>query len=87
MRRSVLLVAVTAAVVVVVAGAVGVFLASGPSGSAQGRIAFVRDPDLSAQGGAEIYVMNADGSSQRRLTRNKAVDYDPVWSPAPPREG
>ena len=42
------------------------------------RIAFTSDRD----GNGEIYVMNADGSSQRRLTRNdRAVDYEPVWSP------
>ncbi len=29
----------------------------------------------------EIYVMNADGSGQRNLTRNPAHDEDPVWSP------
>ena len=25
--------------------------------------------------------MNADGSGQRNLTRNKAYDRDPAWSP------
>jgi TolB protein len=29
----------------------------------------------------EIYVMRADGSHVRRLTRNEAVDSDPSWSP------
>ncbi len=29
----------------------------------------------------EIYVVNADGSGQRRLTRNTVRDNDPVWSP------
>jgi TolB protein len=29
----------------------------------------------------ELYSMNADGSGQRRLTRNPARDKDPVWSP------
>ena len=32
-------------------------------------------------GNAEIYVMNADGSGQRRLTRNTVGDRHPVWSP------
>ena len=30
---------------------------------------------------SEIFVMNADGSRQRNLTRNPAPDGDPVWSP------
>jgi Tol biopolymer transport system component len=30
---------------------------------------------------SDIYVMNADGSGQRRLTRNEATDSDPSWSP------
>lgn len=32
-------------------------------------------------GQPEIYVMNADGSSQTRLTNNPAWDTAPVWSP------
>ena len=40
-------------------------------------MAFVSDRD----GNAEIYVMNADGSAQRRLTRNPASDGPPAWSP------
>ena len=41
------------------------------------RIAFASQRD----GNYEIYVMNADGSDQRRLTRDPADDYHPVWSP------
>ncbi len=41
------------------------------------RIAFVTDRD----GNFEIYVMNADGSGQRNLTRKPGFDSDPVWSP------
>lgn len=37
--------------------------------------------DRAARDGPEIYVMNADGSSQRRLTRNAFYDGAPVWSP------
>jgi Tol biopolymer transport system component len=37
------------------------------------RIAFVRDGD--------IWVMNADGSHQRRLTHDRAIEGNPVWSP------
>src|SRR5438874_3263495 len=35
----------------------------------------------SRDGNAEIYVMNADGSGQTRLTNNPAADYGPSWSP------
>jgi Tol biopolymer transport system component len=49
-----------------------------PAWSPDGRkIAFVSD----RAGNAEIYVMNADGSEQRRLTRNAAPDFGPAWSP------
>ncbi len=30
---------------------------------------------------AEIYVMNADGSQQIRLTHHPGDDFDPTWSP------
>jgi TolB protein len=33
------------------------------------------------EGNAEVYVVNADGGGQRRLTRNPAEDRDPAWSP------
>ena len=42
-----------------------------------GRIAFHSDRD----GNQEIYVMDADGSNQTRLTNNGAEDSEPVWSP------
>lgn len=29
----------------------------------------------------DIYIMNADGSSQRKMTTSPADDYSPVWSP------
>ena len=29
----------------------------------------------------DVYVMNADGSGQRNLTRNLASGHSPVWSP------
>jgi dipeptidyl aminopeptidase/acylaminoacyl peptidase len=37
--------------------------------------------DSYRDGNLEIYVMNADGSSQTRLTNNAFTDYDPAWSP------
>jgi TolB protein len=49
-----------------------------PSWSADGgRIAFT----AFRHGLGEIYVMNADGSAQRRLTRNPAHDDHASWSP------
>jgi len=48
-----------------------------PSWSPDGsRIAFQSDRD----GNYEIYVMNADGSSQTRLSHHPAGDYLPSWS-------
>ena len=47
---------------------------SGPSWSPDGtRIVFQRD--------AEIYVMNANGSSQNNVSNNPAFDGSPSWSP------
>jgi Tol biopolymer transport system component len=40
---------------------------------ANGKIAFAK-----AKGGAGVYVMNADGSGQRRLVKG---GHDPAWSP------
>jgi TolB protein len=41
-----------------------------------GKIAFHRDGI-----NYEIYVMNADGTSQTRLTNNTDLDAEPIWSP------
>ncbi len=41
------------------------------------EIAFVSDRD----GNGEIYVMDADGSNQTRLTNNPATDWTTSWSP------
>ncbi|MEI6276693.1 MAG: DUF5050 domain-containing protein [Prolixibacteraceae bacterium] len=41
------------------------------------KIAFVSRRD----GNAEIYVMNLDGTSVKRLTNNSAWDLHPAWSP------
>ena len=48
-----------------------------PAPAAAGRIAFVSDRD----GNREIYVMNADGSDQTRLTHSAADDGSPCFSP------
>ena len=41
------------------------------------KIAFASNRD----GNWEIYLMNPDGSQQKRLTQNSARDLSPVWSP------
>ena len=43
----------------------------------QARIAFVSDRN----GNFEIYVMDANGKNQRRLTNNRHSDGSPSWSP------
>ena len=43
-----------------------------------GKITFVSNR---ASGNYDIYVMNADGSEQTRLTTAPAIDEDPNWSP------
>ena len=48
-----------------------------PSISNGGLIAFISERD----GNPEIYVMNADGSDQKRLTYNNCDDWAPDWSP------
>ena len=45
--------------------------------SAQAQIVFISQRD----GNSEIYVMDADGGNQRRLTNNPTSDYAPSWSP------
>ncbi len=44
---------------------------------AQAQIAFVSDRD----GNADIYVMDADGKNQRKLTNHPEDEDDPSWSP------
>ena len=43
----------------------------------QAQIAFTSERD----GNREIYVMDADGRNQRKLTNSRLVDWDPSWSP------
>lgn len=57
--------------------AVTVSITPSPSPTPLARIAFVSDRD----GNNEIYVMNADGSGQIRLT--DAGGEHPAWSPGP----
>ena len=46
------------------------------------KVAFVFDHDEDSEfGDSEVFVMNADGSGQRNLTRNPANDSDPTGSP------
>ncbi len=54
------------------------------------HIAFAshRDSDIGFFGpegdvNVEVYVMNADGSGQTRLTDNPGIDTNPAWSPGP----
>ena len=52
---------------------------SSPSWSPDGRhIAFVSSRD---DGFGDIYVMESDGSNQRRLTNHSGFDLSPTWSP------
>ena len=51
---------------------------------AQAQIVFVSDRDghvINGRSTYEIYVMDADGKNQRRLTNNPASDHSPSWSP------
>jgi len=53
--------------------------ASTPSLSTDGkRIAF---SDVLTEGNTEIYVMNSDGTQPKRITNNRAEDWEPAWSP------
>jgi hypothetical protein len=56
----------------------GVMPAAATVPGTNGRIAFATIRDDNSE---EIYVMNADGSNQTRLTNNTVSDGDPAWSP------
>src|SRR6266852_4745158 len=73
-RRRVGLVVVGAAFLLALFGASG---AKATFPGANGKIAFVSVRD----GNQEIYVMDANGSGQTRLTFSAAVDTHPSWSP------
>ena len=65
--------------VVVILGLIFCETAIGTAASLRGNgmLAFTSNRD----GNREIYVMNADGTDQRRLTSNSIVDDHAVWSP------
>jgi TolB protein len=55
--------------------------ASEPVWSPDGKqILFVR---VVKRGNAELFVMNADGTDQRRITFRAGFDVDPDWQPRP----
>jgi TolB protein len=54
------------------------FLAWSPDG---GRIAFSSTRDTRDQDHPELYVMNADGSNVRRVTRMPGLEFLLGWSP------
>jgi TolB protein len=59
---------------------------SSPAWSPEGRlIAFIRSPrgpgELDSPPSEEIHVMDADGSNERRLTRNSVEERTPRWLP------
>jgi Tol biopolymer transport system component len=45
------------------------------------KIAFHASREGAFDGGYDIYVMNADGTGQTRITTGSENDYDPAWSP------
>ena len=54
------------------------FAQTGPlDGSGGGIIAFISNRN----GSEEIYLMNADGSEQTRVTNNSAFEFGLSWSP------
>lgn len=72
------------AVVLVFAPRTAIYAATNEPSSAvsygtkrNGKIAFTSDRD----GNREIYLMNADGSDQTRVTNNSTIDDFPTWSP------
>ena len=76
-------------VLLVIALAVSLLIGCNPvipdedEGEGEGKIAFasLRDGNYEINYNYEIYVMNADGSNQTRLTNNSATDGMPSWGP------
>ena len=48
------------------------------------KIAFERNLSTGENAGNEIFVMNKDGSGQKRLTFDASEDYSPDWQPIVP---
>ncbi|MGI8786674.1 MAG: DUF5711 family protein [Pyrinomonadaceae bacterium] len=63
--------------IVLLCGLMTIQIQSAPMLRANGKIAFTSDRD----GNSEIYLMNADGTNQTRLTNNSVRDDYPTWSP------
>src|SRR5207248_629871 len=49
--------------------------------SAKGRIVFEAGAGGDQESNSEVWVINADGSGQTRLTSNQFFDGQPAWSP------
>ncbi|HEY0170521.1 MAG TPA: chitobiase/beta-hexosaminidase C-terminal domain-containing protein, partial [Pyrinomonadaceae bacterium] len=50
-------------------------------GASNQTVAFVRQVGTPAEGGADIFIANADGTGAVNFTGNQGDDTDPVWSP------
>ena len=77
-RRSLFAVLLIGCLALPVVGGIGlVRFAGAKPASEEAQIAFHSNRD----GNQEIYVMDADGKSQRNIANNPAHDQDPAWSP------
>jgi Tol biopolymer transport system component len=55
---------------------------SEPAWSPDGtRIVFYSNRDGGSPLDTEIYIMNADGSDQQRITHDAGMDWGPAWRP------
>ena len=58
---------------------ISIVLADAP---ATAKIVFASNLNVKAKGGSDIYIMNPDGTGRINLTRHKAKDSEPAWSPS-----